>query len=287
VLGECRLPDLDCRGGATSARQLAQCGIAAKQRTAIALKGREIPPRAERENDIEEAAPLGRAPCDELDIAWSDDDAGERAERFAELPQLGAVEPYTLPFRLSFVADTDLTALTARDVRGDVKPRRSECREIVVARSAHGAQELEIVDRLEQIRLALAVVTDQRDAIGWQRQVEASEIPEVADADVPEPHASTGRPVDRRTRHGGNHRGAPGSRTNTVSSTVTSKSWVSRAIAWMLTGVSADASAGTRNANSIFTESAETRLSRRLAMLSPVVAVTWRKTIPVASSAYA
>ena len=45
-------------------------------------------------------------------------------------------------------------------VARDVKPVRAEAHEILIARAARRSQDLQIVDRLEQIRLSLAVLAD-------------------------------------------------------------------------------------------------------------------------------
>ena len=68
-------------------------------------------------------------------------------------------------------------------VRGDVEPGRVEACQVLIPRVADGAQDLEIVDRLEEIRLAVSVVTDDDGAIGRQLEIDALEIPEIANRD--------------------------------------------------------------------------------------------------------
>ena len=98
----------------------------------------------------------------------------------------GALEP-----------DADLVACDpSSTVARDVKPVGAEAHEILIARAARRSQDLQVVDRLEQIRLALAVVADDDEAVGGRRELDAREIAKVAHGEVRRaaPSASLTRP---------------------------------------------------------------------------------------------
>ncbi len=80
---------------------------------------------------------------------------------------------------------------TARlDRRTDVKTICAKAHEILIARATRRAQNLEVVDRLEQVRLALAVFADDDEAVGRRRQIDVSEIAKVADDETIESRRS-------------------------------------------------------------------------------------------------
>ena len=95
MLGERWLP----HGGArqpqptsSSARRVAQRGVASHERRAVLLERREVSPRRERERDVEESTPLARRAGDELDVARREHDRRQRAERVAQSGRLDAVD---------------------------------------------------------------------------------------------------------------------------------------------------------------------------------------------------
>ena len=72
--------------------------------------------------------------------------------------------------------------------RADVKARRVEAGEILIARVADGSQNLQIINRFEEIRLAVAVVADKGDAFGRELEIYSFQISEVTDRDALEPN---------------------------------------------------------------------------------------------------
>src|SRR5262249_53155792 len=56
----------------------------------------------------------------------------------------------------------------------------TEAHEILIARAANGPEDLEIVNRLEQVRLALSVVTDDDESLTRRRELDVREIAKVA-----------------------------------------------------------------------------------------------------------
>ena len=72
---------------------------------------------------------------------------------------------------------------------GDVKSVGVEAGEVLITRVTDGAEDLEIVDRLEKIRLAVPVVADQRDTFGGETEIDALEVAEVLDRDALESDA--------------------------------------------------------------------------------------------------
>jgi len=59
----------------------------------------------------------------------------------------------------------------------------------LITRVAYRSQDLEVVDRLQEIRFSLTVVTDDDRAIRRQLEVYAFKIPEIANVDVVEADA--------------------------------------------------------------------------------------------------
>ena len=69
----------------------------------------------------------------------------------------------------------------------DVKSSGVEASEILITRFSNRAKDLEVVDGLEEVRFAVTVVPDEDGAIGRQLQIDALQIPEVANRDSREP----------------------------------------------------------------------------------------------------
>ena len=67
-----------------------------------------------------------------------------------------------------------------RDCCMQKKCSRAEPYEVCITSAAHRSQQLEVVDRLEKIRLAVTIVTDQDDTVGRECEVCTREVSEVA-----------------------------------------------------------------------------------------------------------
>src|SRR5207253_3746320 len=112
-----------------------------------------------------EATPgRGRA-SDQLDVARREHDDRNGAEGVAQLldDYIVALHPLLLP--LSLVADRERVRVRTGDSRLDVEAGSAETRDVAVARGAHGTKEAEVVDRLEEIGLALPVVADGDETV--------------------------------------------------------------------------------------------------------------------------
>src|SRR5690606_19285082 len=99
----------------------------------------------------------------------------------------------------AFERRRDLPLLPRRLVAepaADVERIRAEADQPLVRRSAEGPEGLEVVDRLEQVRLPRAVVPDDRGADGREREFELREV-----AEIPEAQLDTDQREDRGT-HG-------------------------------------------------------------------------------------
>ena len=59
--------------------------------------------------------------------------------------------------------------------------------EVLVTRAAHAAENLQVIDALEEIRLALAVLPDDRQPRLRNLQIELLEVPKVARRDAAQP----------------------------------------------------------------------------------------------------
>ena len=86
-------------------------------------------------------------------------------------------------------ADGDLALLGRVRVRGDVEASGVEARQVLITSVTDRSQNLEIVNGLEEIRLAVAVVADDDGTVGWELEINAVEIPKIANRESVEPDA--------------------------------------------------------------------------------------------------
>jgi hypothetical protein len=91
----------------------------------------------------------------------------------AQAADFGAVDRDFLAFRVAVEADRDLARFGSMRVRGDVESCSVEARQVLIARIANRAHDLEIVDGLEEVRLAVAVVSDDDGTVGRQLEIDA------------------------------------------------------------------------------------------------------------------
>ncbi len=134
-----------------------------------------------RQHHVEKAPSLGGRTRDERDVVRREHHRWQRAERVAQPLGHGAVDARALSVPGALEADGDLVTRSAGvDLRRDVERLRSKADEIRVARTARRAQELQVVNRLEQIRLALAVLADDDPTRGRRSEVHMLEVPKVA-----------------------------------------------------------------------------------------------------------
>ena len=88
-----------------------------------------------------------------------------------------------------------------------MEARLAEPDEVRVARAAHRAEQREIVDRLEEVRLAVPVLADDDEPVGGEAEIEAGDVAEVPyrqalEADAPVGAGAGGRAHGRRAGAG-------------------------------------------------------------------------------------
>jgi RecA/RadA recombinase len=91
-----------------------------------------------------------------------------------------AVDAYAFALARALEPDANFVARICLNGCADMKSFRAETDEILVARTSRGSQDLQIVNRLQQIRLSLAVVADHHQAVGGRRNLDVCKIPKVA-----------------------------------------------------------------------------------------------------------
>ena len=132
------------------------------------------------------------------------------AEVFSEAVAHGAYEFYLPPdasIPIIYIED----AIQALVLRGSDHPEHVgvERHHLLITRAPERPKCLEIVDRLEKIRLALGVVADQRDAFRRDLQFLVLEVPKVSKNEPAQPHGPSlgrvpetmGESNDSATRH--------------------------------------------------------------------------------------
>src|SRR4029078_7117545 len=91
-----------------------------------------------------------------------------------------AVDPNAFALARPLEPDANLVASIGLDRCRDMKALGAEAHEILVARTSRRTQNLQVVDRLEQIRFALAVVADHDKSVRRRCDLDVSEVAKVA-----------------------------------------------------------------------------------------------------------
>jgi hypothetical protein len=73
------------------------------------------------------------------------------------------------------------------DARANVERGRVETNEILIARAAHRAKNLQVVNRFEEICLPLAILADGDEAVARNIKHDVREIAEVAHVEMRQP----------------------------------------------------------------------------------------------------
>ena len=154
---------------------LRSAAFLADQVGAILLERAEILPVCEREDEIEIPPTLGRRSAYQLEVARREHHRRQCAERVGETAGHGAVDRDFLPLGVAIEPDGDVVLIGRVRLARDVKAGRAEARQVLVARAPLRAKRLQIVDRFQQVRLALTVVADDRESLGG-RQIESLEV---------------------------------------------------------------------------------------------------------------
>src|SRR5205814_8179076 len=127
-----------------------------------------------------------------IQIAWGEHHWGKRAERVTQPARSGAIDGDFLSLCSLIEANGQLVLDRRLRNGADVESCRVEAGEIDVARLPNGSQNLEIIDRLEKVGLAVSVVANQCDAIGGELEIHPLEVTEIPDGDALEPNPRTG-----------------------------------------------------------------------------------------------
>src|SRR5690606_3972630 len=78
----------------------------------------------------------------------------------------------------------DAAALCVLEAAAQMECGRVEAHQLLVGCATEGAEDLEVVDRLEQVRLAGTVLTDDRGAGSRELQLELSKVAVVAQPEL-------------------------------------------------------------------------------------------------------
>src|SRR6185503_4720620 len=154
--------------------------ITLHERRAILLQRVEVPPRAECKNDIEVSSSLARRSCDELNVARREHHRRQASECVAHSWYRDTVERHTFLFARAVEADAEVVLVIGAGGEGDVKTALTESHYFLVASSARASQNLEVIDRLEKIRLSLAILADDRESRLGEIKIDALEVSEIA-----------------------------------------------------------------------------------------------------------
>src|SRR2546423_3329194 len=189
MLGQRGLPDSDLLlvGGGSAARCVTQRGVTPGEIGAVVLERVQIFLVGERQHEVEVAPSLRRRAAHQLQIAGRKQYGRKRAERVTETADFGAIDRDFLSLGVAVESDRDLALPGRMRVRGDVKSGCVEARQVLIARVPNRTHDLEIVDRLEEVRLAVTVVANDDGAFGWKLEINALEIPDIANRDSDEP----------------------------------------------------------------------------------------------------
>jgi hypothetical protein len=181
MLGERGFPHGDARRRLPRrARGLAKRGVPSRQGPAVPLKRVEIAARRQRQHDVEKAASNAGRPGDQVDVRRRKHHRGKGAECVAHALGNHAVDAYALALARALEPHAKVVPGVRLNGCGDVKSIRAETNEILIACTARRSQNLQIVDRLQQIRLPLAVVADHHQAFGGRRNLDVCEVAKVA-----------------------------------------------------------------------------------------------------------
>src|SRR5207237_1446392 len=123
--------------------------------------------RRDGEHNVEKTSPSGGTPGDKVHVGGREHCHRQRAHGIAEPVAHDTIEAHALAPAGTLEADADLAHPVARHARAEVKTGRPETNEILVARTPHRTQELQIVDRLEKVRFSLTVLADDEHAGRW------------------------------------------------------------------------------------------------------------------------
>src|SRR5690606_10713950 len=125
------------------------------------------------------AAALARRARDEGEVRGREDDDAGSSDGVAQPLRLYAVDGDALAARAPLERGRDLTLLARRLVAktpANVERVCAETDQPLVRRTPEGAEDLEVVDRLEEVRLARAVVADDGHADARKAELELREV---------------------------------------------------------------------------------------------------------------
>ena len=142
-----------------------------------------------REYDVEVAAPFARATGDDRHVRRREDYHTHGADRVAQPLWLRVSHGHLLPARATVEGRCHLARpLGGLEATLDSKHIVPEPHQLLVRRTAEGAEDLEVVDRFQQIRLPLPVVSDERDALRREIETLIAEVAIPAEVQTGEKH---------------------------------------------------------------------------------------------------
>jgi len=132
----------------------------------------QVLPVCQRQHQIEIPPPLAGRAANQLEITWREHHRRKLPEGICQSARNQTIERQLLFLRRSLEPDSDLVRGGGANFGGDVKSGGVEAGDVLIPRVTDGAQDLEIVDRLEKIRLAVSVVADEGDTFSGEIQID-------------------------------------------------------------------------------------------------------------------
>jgi hypothetical protein len=174
------------------------------ERLPESLKRFEVPRRIQGEEDVEKAPSFRRRATDEPKVIGSEENGSDLPDRIAEPGDDFAVDEDPLLPRRGPIGGGDgsgalgcgeveaaprvceRVTFLACELGGDPEVILSESDELFVPRVSKGSKSLEVVHRLEEIRLSLCISTDQRHPCGGNLERDVPQIPVACQGDPEE-----------------------------------------------------------------------------------------------------
>jgi hypothetical protein len=194
VLRESRFPHRGASDAASDpfARRVAKRRIPSYERRTVLLQRTEIPARRQRERDVEKPPSRTRASSDELHISRRKHHRGKRTKRVAQARRFDAIDRDALALACALKRRGQRPRSYHRRFGQNVKAGRPESHHVLIARAARRPEQLQVVDRFEEIRFPVPVVADDREALRRNLELQAFEVPEIAKCERAKLHRADG-----------------------------------------------------------------------------------------------
>ncbi len=168
-----------------------QQSVSLGQNLPVALQSRNVSGLHEREDDVEKASPRAGTSGDDFNIAGGEDDCSNPADGLGDPLGLAALDRHLLAAAFPRVTCRHLHLLAAsarRDVGLDPEVPAPEGDELLIPRPAERAEDLQVIDGLQQVGLALTVIADQGRAALRKIDDLVLKIPEITETQPLENH---------------------------------------------------------------------------------------------------